>query len=529
MKNSEYSNNLQYNSCISRGICSVNPRTSALQNVLGLYIHLCAKYCIKLQEKNALNDNIKNFLLNTIAISVYNPEFTEDCFMEAITELKELMPEIINTYNNIFDKDEFNGEDIASSDIFKRCDDIIEAIRFGEQIFKNNVEKTSDEIRNLFKIMLITAKSLSLNLLDLESYGVKNDEIFLNLLTLLNTINPKNSDTEMLKSIIYKSANYNTELIGLLHNEQEKRYGKQRTSPVTYTTTPSKAVLVVGSNIRELENILEAFQNTDIDVYTHDDMMLAHTFPKFGEYKNLKGQYGHGVENCLIDFATFPGPIILTKHSLHNIENLYRGRLYTTDSNFYKGVIRIEKEDFYEVIESANSSKGFKKGKVCETVEIGYDYEKSIELIEHKLELKKYRKIVVLGLKDYNSERKEYFENLIKLISDDILIISFSYNLERDNLLYFNACFDSYAVVRITMYLNKFNLPLTIFLPKCGRNTITEMIHFSKFNNHTVYMNKCEPIMIEPSILNTLNKTFKIKLIDSPRVDAKDINELPSE
>ena len=31
--------------------------------------------------------------------------------------------------------------------------------------------------------------------------------------------------------------------------------------------------------------------NEDIDVYTHDDMMLAHTFPKFSEYKRLKGQF----------------------------------------------------------------------------------------------------------------------------------------------------------------------------------------------------------------------------------------------
>jgi hydroxylamine reductase (hybrid-cluster protein) len=60
-------------------------------------------------------------------------------------------------------------------------------------------------------------------------------------------------------------------------------------------------------------------------------MMLAHTFPKFSEYKRLKGQYGQGLENCLLDFATFPGPIILTAHSLHNIENFYRGRLFTTD------------------------------------------------------------------------------------------------------------------------------------------------------------------------------------------------------
>ena len=70
----ENNDNLQYNSCTSKGICSVNPRTFALQNVLGLYMRMCAKYCIKLAEKDVLNQSIKNFMLNAIAISVVNPE-----------------------------------------------------------------------------------------------------------------------------------------------------------------------------------------------------------------------------------------------------------------------------------------------------------------------------------------------------------------------------------------------------------------------------------------------------------------------
>ena len=99
-ENNSY-DNLQYNSCISKGVCSVNPRTFALQNVLSLYLHLCAKYCLKLLEKDALKTDIKDFILNTVAISVSNPEFTENAFMESIDNLKEILPEIIKTYNTI--------------------------------------------------------------------------------------------------------------------------------------------------------------------------------------------------------------------------------------------------------------------------------------------------------------------------------------------------------------------------------------------------------------------------------------------
>jgi hypothetical protein len=121
---------------------------------------------------------------------------------------------------------------------------------------------------------------------------------------------------------------------------------------------------------------------------------------------------------------------------------------------------------------------------------------------------------------------------LVKLISDDILIISFSYNFERENLLYFNACFDSYAVVRIASYLSDFhslnNLPLhmDVFLPKCGRNTLAEMIYFAKSINNTVYMGECDPIMINPSTVGTLKDIFKIASISSARNDSEIVNKL---
>ena len=530
MNDNGYSDNLQYNSCISRGICSINPRTSALQNVLGLYLNLCAKYSIKLYKKKAPDKLYRDFILDTIAILVSNPEFTENCFIVTIKKLKTFLPELIDQYNTVFGQKDFKGEDILSSEIFKKCEDIVEAIKLGEQIFQKNIKKISADIRNIFKVLLIIAKGISINLLDIASYceDTENDEAFLMVLNILSMINDSKYDADELKTLALKGSECNTKLMHRLHIEQEKRYGTQKIAEVSYTTTPSKAVLTVGSNIRELEIILEALKNTSIDIYTHDDMMVAHTFPEFGKYENLKGQYGYGLENCLIDFATFPGPIILTRHSMHNVENLYRGLLYSTDNNLYKGVIKIENNDFREVIEAANQAKGFKRGKVCETVQIGYDFEVCKNLIKQKLDSEKYRKIVVIGLKDYSAEQKSYFEKLIKLISDEILIISFSYNEERDNLLCFNTCFDSFAVVRTAVHLLQYDVPIDVFLPKCGINTIPEMIYFAAKDNTNVYTGECEPIMINPSLKNTLKEVFGIKIISTAKKDSMIINKLPN-
>ena len=178
------------------------------------------------------------------------------------------------------------------------------------------------------------------------------------------------------------------------------------------------------------------------------------------------------------------------------IENLYRGRLFTTDINFYKGVIKINNNDFQPVIDSAIGAKGFKNGKICDSVEIGYDYDKSIELIDNKLSTNLYKNIVVIGLKEPTDTLKEYYDKIFKHLNEETLIISFSYKLESDNFVHFNTCFDSYAVVRICRYLLKYNLPLNIFLSKCARNTVAEMIYFKDFSNVEIFLGQCEPFLV---------------------------------
>ena len=164
---------------------------------------------------------------------------------------------------------------------------------------------------------------------------------------------------------------------------------------------------MVGYNIKELENILENVKNENIDVYTHDDMILAHTFPKFRKYAHLKGHFGKGLENCLIDFAIFPGPIILTRNSLHNIENFYRGRLFTTDYSISpKGVIKIDSSNFEEVITSAKKAKGFKTGKICNSIIIGFNYDEITELIDEKIKSCKYKQIFIIGPDENIEEQK---------------------------------------------------------------------------------------------------------------------------
>lgn len=521
----EFNEDYQYNSCISRGICSLSPRVSAMQTVVVLYLRLFAKFALEIRDKIVINEEIKFFILNVISITIYNLEFNEDTYQLVLKGFDKYLADIINVYfsEKTVENTELEIEHEKVLNLFKETEDVISSIKFGERVFQKSQKTIPGKIRDMYNILLVISKSLSINILDLNTYSEQFEEGFNIILEILSLMDMEGQSVDILKSKINDLALIDNKAMELLRETQEKRYGKQINVEVSYSTVPNKAVLVVGSNIRELENVLEQLMGENIDVYTHDEMMLAHTFPKFSEYKNLKGQFGQGVENCLLDFATFPGPIIFTKHSLHNTENLYRGLLFTTDLATSKGVMQIKENNFKEVILMAKKSKGFKNGKPCESVSIGYDEKYIEDLIARSISSGQYKKVFIIGLDEYSIEQKAYFEKLVKLTPQDVLILSFSYNIEKENLIFINACFDNYSIMRIFKFVNKYNLPTTVFVPKCDRNTVSQMIYLVSFSNVQVYVGKCTPILLNPSLIKTMELEFKIKNITSAKNDLQNI------
>ena len=511
----------QYNSCVSRGICSISPRTSALQTVLVLYLRLFARFAYEIEVKK----ETQSYILNILALSIFNPEFSEESFITLSTHLKKELAKIMIEFLEKHPENTLDNEKKKAMEIFNSTEDITDAIKYGEKMFRRALDEIPSEIRDLYNILLVIAKSITINLLELESYNHEYENGFNTILNILSLINIDERNIDILKLEIQKIAEFDNKLMSYIHHVQEERYGIQGSSDVTYSTVPNKAVLVVGSNIKELEDILENLKNQNIDVYTHDDMMLAYTFPKFREYKNLKGQFGQGVENCLLDFATFPGPILLTKHSLHNIENFYRGRLFTTDIASIKGVIKIENNDYSQIIKSAYASKGFKTGKQCETVNIGYDFNETISKIKNKISELNIKHLFFIGIDGHSLEQRIYFEKLIRLVPKDTLIISFSYNYEKENLIFINSCYDFYSISRIYNEFLNVEMAKTIFIPNCERRSISQMIYFASQKNTQVFVGKCTPVILNPSLMNTLENIFEIRGISSSKKDLEIIFE----
>ena len=136
---------------------------------------------------------------------------------------------------------------------------------------------------------------------------------------------------------------------------------------------------------------------------------------------------------------------------------------------------------------------------------------------------KYYKRIFFIGLDNYSLEQKSYFEKLIRRAPEDTLIISFSYNSNRENIVHINTCFDSYSLNKIYDYIKDFELPIVVFVPRCNKDSISQMIYFKKRKDTQVFVGKCTPMILNPSLMNTLEKLFAIKPISLVENDLEKI------
>lgn len=480
-----------------------------------MYLKLLAFYTLQLKHLGVTNSSAENIILNTLSGLMSNLEMGNKQFYQTLINLKSMILESIDIYKKICKEKNIKPKEIKTDIKLSKRLNITDLIQLGEKEFNKKLKLMPDIKRNLYEILFLILKSICINLVELKSYGQENKCAYSEILYLLNTINyPELSERILIKKI-KKGVDIDYMLLKILYKTRKQNFGEQTETKVSYTTYPNKAILVAGTNIQELKKVLDATKDKGIDVYTHGDMILAYTYPKFREYRHLKGQFGKGIENCLLDFATFPGAILVAKHSLENIEYLYRGRLFTTDNFVPQGVIQIKNDDYTPLINSALNARGFKTGKTREDLTIGCNESKIQNIInELAKNIDRYKNIIILATEEFTSEQKKYYDSLSKHLDENSFIISLSENHSIENFVQIHALSDPYMIYRLLEKIISIRdaqkTKITIFLAKCNKHTVSNIINFKHLGVDNVFLSKCTPIMLNPTLTNTLKKIFDI-------------------
>ncbi|MCP4509105.1 MAG: hypothetical protein GY826_22245, partial [Fuerstiella sp.] len=127
------------------------------------------------------------------------------------------------------------------------------------------------------------------------------------------------------------------------------------------------------TDLLDLADLLEQTAGQGINVYTHGEMLPAHSYPELKKHPHLVGHYGGPWQNQQWEFPLFSGPIVGTTNCVLIPPDSYAGRLFTTRITAVPGGTRIPDNDFSPVIEMAKQLPALADNKVKEST-IGFHH-----------------------------------------------------------------------------------------------------------------------------------------------------------
>jgi len=516
--------------CLSKGICSISPSLSFLHEVIKSYLKELAFYLLKLNELGVKNEEIKENVIDVISGLIVNVDYDEEQFSKVHARLYSDLTQAKNLYFSLCKKNNLKAELLSSKLGNPQKYTLSDAIRQGQTLISNKNDKYTLVQKELFELNYIIIKSICTHLVELKELDVDNEEAYEALLSLLNIMNSSDVPEEELQKEIKKIVELDHDILRKLQDTREERYGEIIPTEVSLSTRPNKAILVTGTNLRELELLLQATLDRGIDVYTHGHMIMAHSFPKLRAYPNLVGHFGKGVDTYLIDFAAFPGVVFMTRHSFQRVEKLYRSSVYTTDLIAPRGVVTVKDNNFEPLIQSALWSKGFTKEEEKGFVKIDLHEKKILKKITEvaeKMEKVEIKHFFVIGRTSNLKSQEEYFKKFLDMLGDDSFVLSFSYTNGSDNVLLVQSEYVFhliYKVIRIlTRKIKIEDLDPVILYTRCDALTLPNLLHTKFMGVNKIYSCDCSPNVVNPSIMEAVREMYGIKKITNPK---EDLNEM---
>ncbi len=535
MQNENFYNkntNSDINACTSRGACSLAPNIAALQELLILLLKEEAHYLLELQSAGADNNKINLDIINDIASLVSVNEFSENQLYSIVLDNYYRLCNIKETYYEICKKMNIMSKDLESSVQFSEKVPVSRAIALGERIFLENYKKMSLIQKNLTDILAILIKSICIHLVKSSDFNSFDTNAYIQMLKSLDFMNKHSINEIDLKNQIEQLAREDSRIQLKISSMLLDEFGGISKVNVSHSTNKGKAILVSGNNFFDLLNVLEQTKDRNIDIYTHSNLLITHALNKFRDYPNLKGHYGDTTESCILDFATFPGAILLTKNSKSNTDYLYRGRLFSTDYTVPQGVIKIENNNFEELINSAIESKGFKRGKLKQDSVVGYDIDevdKKLDKIAQGLISGKISHLYIIGMDSYSEYQKEYYKQFFSKMKRDEYAISFFYESNNKNVFTINIGNYLPLVTNIVKnFLDKYSIEnnkITFFCTTCNVMTISNIVMLKVRGANSIYMSDCSPTMINPSTMETFIKEYGVNITSDAITDIKYIRK----
>lgn len=540
--------------CTTVGVCGKDANTAALQD-LQLHFNIgLAQWAEAIEKKGGkVSDSTKDLLLDSTFSTLTNVNFNSARFydymrrsQQARDEMKAQAEKLHVDTHALTGPAQFNYRD---NDDFLKWEAKAHGILQRRAVNKTNEDAMAMREMSQYGIKgtmayFAHAERIRSHLNPNAYSEERRSEVYSQLFHSLAMLAPEHPNLNSMISNTLAIGGINLKAMELLDTAHTATFGIPE--PTTVSTIPSegKCILISGHDMADLYQLLQATEGKNINVYTHGEMLPAHSYPQLKKFKHLKGHYGKAWQLQKVDFARFPGAILLTSNCLIEPLPSYKNRIFTTNSVGFAGVAHIADcnapNAFDALIQKANESTGFrpqdctKKTSTTESLTIGFGHHTVLSVADKVIEAIQsgdLKNVFVIGGCDGSeNDKRNYFTDLGANLPKDAIALTLGCGKFRINghdwgtlpngiprLLDVGQCNDSYGAVKIALALaqalkvddvNK--LPIHYAVSWFEQKAVAVLLTLLHLNIQNIYLGPYLPAFVTPNVLNLLVDKFKL-------------------
>jgi hydroxylamine reductase len=533
--------------CDTTGICGKKSDISSLHDLLTYTLKGLAYYADQAMQLELADKNINQFMARALYAMVTNVNFDADIFVALISE-------------SIQRREYLKRKLIAQGVTFKQLPpeetlwhyekiDLAEFIKKGETVGVLPAEELLEEEADLHaarEMLMYAAKGLGAlleHIQVLDNYPVQH---YAFIHKAVAYILDKEAKLDDILAMNYACGEKAMELMALLEQINTEKFGDPEPTQVHLDTWEKPGIIVTGHNLQDLHDLLEQSAGSGVDIYTHGELLAAHSYPVFKKYFNLVANYGGAWQEQKTQFGKFKGPVLVTSNSLQQPKKGYLNMTYTSGMAGWSGLKHIADrrknatKDFSAMLEQAKNCPApdtLNSGSIT----TGYGKKALQALVAPIIELIKsadIQHILVLAGCDGRHKERKYYTELVKSLPSDTLIITAGetkyrfYNLELGKikgvprLLDVGQAHDFHKIIHfLTTLQNKMQLshinklPVSFHIAWYEQQTILMMLALFQKNIKNIIIGPTLPPFFSVGILDKLTTNFAIKGISNVNQD----------
>jgi hydroxylamine reductase len=356
---------------------------------------------------------------------------------------------------------------------------------------------------------------------------------------LFATMTNVNFDLSTLLEMCLECGRMNLRVMEMLDEGHVEVLGKPSPAQVTEGTQAGPGILVTGHDMVDLLNLLHQVEGTDINVYTHGEMLPAHMYPKLREHPNLAGHYGGAWQKQRQEFSAFNGPIVATTNCVLIPREDYADRLFTTRCTAVPGGTRITDDDFTPIIEKAMQCEPLSEN-IRRTSTVGFHRSVLLDnapMIVDAVKAGKISRFFVIGGCDGAEPGRNYFSEYARATPDDSFIMTlgcgkyrirehdYGTHLGLPRLLDMGQCNDAYGAIRVAIALAEAfdcsvnDLPLTLVVSWFEQKAVAVLLTLLSLGVKGITLGPNPPAFISPNVMAILEKEYGLKLTGKEPLD----------